>query len=641
MKTLAYFAGCLSILVWQCNAVFAQGDPVGQPPGVNLTPVNTTPQAQGPTFLQFIQQQQQIQNQIQNLTFPAYLQANPTISPLDQRSGLTSNSVKTINLFPNSLGITTIKVPNIINSNLLSPSNTVVTNIDLPTGDLKTSPVNTITITPLSTTTVNAPAPRPDFSGLSTLLNNLAKTTNTAPTQTNITTGSTIQTTVTNGISTATTNNKPLDTQLKMMEGIIDQTRTDLKEMIGKSNDVVGDLLKTMQVTGSNVSTTATGDKQTSTGTNTNSTSKAMKAVADTLAALSSNTTANPTEKDFLSKLTEDYLNFPVQGTPQERLKVLQEMVKTLTSAQNLGLLPKSAKDDLAKLVAIANDPNNPALKSNDTTTIKFYLTSVLSKTAEATENMNMTLLTTTTINTLGDSSNGSDIGLALSAITKIVQSSGDKTIPGEKTSITRTDKLDKLNSQMNALQTQVAKIDTARTSSPERAWNAIKTSLTEFIPSVIAPGAARVSAASPVKTTISPNATVKSNSSGNAPPVVPTVNMSALQTTLNTQTNTLGEVNTKLDTKMNTLLGVNNAIKNFNPTATNKQQLDMYKSQQQKLQTEINTLKSDKAMAENKMLTTFSQMYGAAAASNLSKAMTNTNMNAKALEAAANSFKP
>lgn len=91
----------------------------------------------------------------------------------------------------------------------------------------------------------------------------------------------------------------------------------------------------------------------------------------------------------------------------------------------------------------------------------------------------------------------------------------------------------------------------------------------------------------------------------------------------------------------MNTLLGVNNAIKNFNPTATNKQQLDMYKSQQQKLQTEINTLKSDKAMAENKMLTTFSQMYGAAAASNLSKAMTNTNMNAKALEATANSFKP
>ncbi len=425
------------------------------------------------------------------------------------------------------------------------------------------------------------------------------------------------------------------------MEGIIDQTRTDLKEMIGKSNDVVGDLLKTMQVTSSNVSTTATGDKQTSTGTNTNSTSKAMKAVADTLAALSSNTTANPTEKDFLSKLTEDYLNFPVQGTPQERLKVLQEMVKTLTSAQNLGLLPKSAKDDLAKLVAIANDPNNPALKSNDTTTIKFYLTSVLSKTAEATENMNMTLLTTTTINTLGDSSNGSDIGLALSAITKIVQSSGDKTIPGEKTSVTRTDKLDKLNSQMNALQTQVAKIDTARTSSPERAWNAIKTSLTEFIPSVIAPGAARVSAASPVKTTISPNATVKSNTSGNAPPVVPTVNMSALQTTLNTQTNTLGEVNTKLETKMNTLLGVNNAIKNFNPTATNKQQLDMYKSQQQKLQTEINTLKSDKAMAENKMLTTFSQMYGAAAASNLSKAMTNTNMNAKALEATANSFKP
>lgn len=603
--------------------------------------MNTTPQAQGPTFLQFIQQQQQIQNQIQNLTFPAYLQANPTISPLDQRSGLTSNSVKTINLFPNSLGITSIKVPNIINSNLLSPSNTVVTNINLPTGDLKTSPVNTITITPLSTTTVNAPAPRPDFSGLYTLLNNLAKTTNTAPTQTNVTTGSTIQTSVTNGISTATTNNKPLDTQLKMMEGIIDQTRTDLKEMIGKSNDVVGDLLKTMQVTGSNVSTTATGDKQTSTGTNTNSTSKAMKAVADTLAALSSNTTANPTEKDFLSKLTEDYLNFPVQGTPQERLKVLQEMVKTLTSAQNLGLLPKSAKDDLAKLVAIANDPNNPALKSNDTTTIKFYLTSVLSKTAEATENMNMTLLTTTTINTLGDSSNGSDIGLALSAITKIVQSSGDKTIPGEKTSVTRTDKLDKLNSQMNALQTQVAKIDTARTSSPERAWNAIKTSLTEFIPSVIAPGAARVSAASPVKTTISPNATVKSNTSGNAPPVVPTVNMSALQTTLNTQTNTLGEVNTKLETKMNTLLGVNNAIKNFNPTATNKQQLDMYKSQQQKLQTEINTLKSDKAMAENKMLTTFSQMYGAAAASNLSKAMTNTNMSAKALEAAANSFKP
>ncbi|NJL72704.1 MAG: hypothetical protein HC888_14610 [Candidatus Competibacteraceae bacterium] len=199
--------------------------------------------------------------------------------------------------------------------------------------------------------------------------------------------------------------------------------------------------------------------------------------------------------------------------------------------------MPKSAKDDLAKLVAIANDPNNPALKSNDTTTIKFYLTSVLSKTAQATEDLNMSLLTTTTINTLGDPSNGSDIGLALSAITKIVQSSGDKTIPGEKTSTTSikptlTDKLHKLNSQMNALQTQVAKIDTARTSSPERAWNAIKTSLTELIPSLVAPGAAKAAApTSQATTTISPNATVKSNTSGNAPPVVPTVNMSALQT--------------------------------------------------------------------------------------------------------------
>ncbi|NJL72703.1 MAG: hypothetical protein HC888_14605 [Candidatus Competibacteraceae bacterium] len=46
----------------------------------------------------------------------------------------------------------------------------------------------------------------------------------------------------------------------------------------------------------------------------------------------------------------------------------------------------------------------------------------------------------------------------------------------------------------------------------------------------------------------------------------------------------------------MSTLLGVNNAIKNFIPTATNKQQLDMYKSQQQKLQTEINTLKSEQS---------------------------------------------
>ncbi|NJL72705.1 MAG: hypothetical protein HC888_14615, partial [Candidatus Competibacteraceae bacterium] len=173
--------------------------------------------------------------------------------------------------------------------------------------------------------------------GLSTLLNNLAKTTNTAPPQTNITNGGNTLTTVTNGISTATTNNKVIDTQLKMLEGIIDQSRTDMKDMVGKSNEVLGDLLKSVQVTGSNVSTTASGDKQTSTVTNTNSTSKAIKAMADTLAVLSANTTANPTEKDFLTKLTEDYLTFPVQGTPQERLKVLQEMVKTLTSAQNLG----------------------------------------------------------------------------------------------------------------------------------------------------------------------------------------------------------------------------------------------------------------------------------------------------------------
>lgn len=230
---------------------------------------------------------------------------------------------------------------------------------------------------------------------------------------------------------------------------------------------------------------------------------------------------------------------------------------------------------------------------------------------------------------------------------------------------VTDNKDMQKLQAQIDAVQAQVSKIDTTnKQSSFDKAVSTVTSAIAEVIPGLVAPAAARASAvkvvstatttstpgaapkagvaqAAPAQTANSPNATVKSTGNGNVPPSIPTVDMTALQNILNVQTNTLGDINSKLETRLNSLTSINNAIKNFVPTATNKGQLDMYKSQQQKLTAEIGTLKSDKGMAESKMLTTFSQMYGAAAATNLSKAMANANMNTAALQAAANGAKP
>lgn len=738
MKKLACFAGSLSLfslLIFADNAARAQGgDPVGPPVNSNFAPVNTTPTVQGPTFLQFIQQQQQIQTQIQNINFPPYLQANPTISPLDQRSGLTSNSVKVINLNPISLGITTIKVPNIINSSLLAPSSTVVSNISTPITTtttnlnkfsvpsitiapnpstvLNTNPVPGVTVTSIPTvttitTTSNAPSPKPDFSGLSNLLNNLSanqkatgtvntttgggyqqgsgivggggnvtpykidlndlKTSNDPNLQNNlIQLGNVISGSDTSKTQINQAKKEVLDAKMKQLESVIDASKKDLVDAVGKIGDGIDKALQqlsNLNGTTSTTTTTSSGDKLVTT-----------VRTGTTQGGTANNTNTNnnntaPAEKDFLSKLTDDFTNFPASGTPQQRQAVLQDMVKTLTNAQKLGLIPANAKDDLAKLVTIAGDPNNPAYKSNDTTTIKFYLSSVLSKTSTVVEGMNKTLITSSAINAIGDPT--SEVGKALTTLDNTFQSLQNSANTLNTVSETQGNvrsrqsggtEIKDLQDQINAIQTHVAKSDTATMSKTDKVVNDIKSVFTEVIPGLVAPGAARASAvkvdsavntastsgaapkagtekATPAQTASSPNATVKTD--GNAPPVIPTVDMTGLQNTFNTQTNTLGDINGRLETKQNSLTSVSNAIKNFVPTATNKGQLDMYKSQQQKLTAEIGALKSDKGMAESKMLTTFSQMYGATAATNLSKVMLNTNMSSSALQAAANSFKP
>ncbi len=104
----------------------AQGDPVpGPPPAPTPSPTPVQAQTQQPsalqTLFQNIQQQQQIQNIFNPSQFPAFIQANPSISPLDQRSGLSNNanSVNKSNSPQTSLGITQ-GTPTIGGNNLLS-----------------------------------------------------------------------------------------------------------------------------------------------------------------------------------------------------------------------------------------------------------------------------------------------------------------------------------------------------------------------------------------------------------------------------------------------------------------------------------------------------------------------------------------
>lgn len=194
-KHIAVSVCTLSLGLLQGVPALSQGDPV--PP---VTPPPQTPQVQTPietptqpNLLQIIQQQQQIQNTIQNIQLPSYLQTNPTISPLDQRSGLASQST-TMPPSVTSLTITT-KTPTIINSSLLAPSDQVttvktgsfgqpitVTTTNTTVSDIKPTSTTTTSVTSvptnvqaIKTTTTSSINSKPSFDSLGPLLENLAK----------------------------------------------------------------------------------------------------------------------------------------------------------------------------------------------------------------------------------------------------------------------------------------------------------------------------------------------------------------------------------------------------------------------------------------------------------------------------------
>lgn len=125
---LRFGATLLSALACCVPAVMAQGDP---PPVIEVptpppTPVVTPTPAPIPVITP-------------PPPTPVYIQANPAITPLDQRSGLTQQAtVNVINNAPKTLTIQTVTPPKIVNVNLLAPTaivntqsqpNTTVTNV--------------------------------------------------------------------------------------------------------------------------------------------------------------------------------------------------------------------------------------------------------------------------------------------------------------------------------------------------------------------------------------------------------------------------------------------------------------------------------------------------------------------------------
>lgn len=139
MMRLSTLSFGLSILVCQSSwlAAFAQGDPV-------ITPTNPQPKVEiieTPNNNQaFFQSLQNFQNQ-QNAFFnnPA-LNLNPSITGLDQRSGLIQNSTN-VNMFGvNGLAINSYNVPKINNSNLMAVADVVGWSKDLANFLIKTDP---------------------------------------------------------------------------------------------------------------------------------------------------------------------------------------------------------------------------------------------------------------------------------------------------------------------------------------------------------------------------------------------------------------------------------------------------------------------------------------------------------------------
>jgi hypothetical protein len=130
----------LSVLVCQSNwlAAFAQGDPVITPSGPQPKfEVIETPNNNNQIFLQNLQNFQNQQNAFFNN--PA-LNLNPSITGLDQRSGLIQNSTN-VNMFGvNGLAINSYNVPKINNSNLMAISDVVGWSKDLANFLIKTDP---------------------------------------------------------------------------------------------------------------------------------------------------------------------------------------------------------------------------------------------------------------------------------------------------------------------------------------------------------------------------------------------------------------------------------------------------------------------------------------------------------------------
>lgn len=488
VKIAHLLAGASLLLMLEQPALAQGGDPV-PPPAPTPTP-QAVQQAvpQGPSFIQIIQQQQQIQNATQNLQFPSYLQANPTVTPLDQRSGLANQATKVINLEPTSLKITTVTAPNIVNSNLLAPTQ-------------MTGPQTN---------------PKMDFSGLSTLLNNLQKA------------------------------SEPKVTPVLV------------------SNDFVGEL-------------------------------------------------------------TTKFINLPNLTTPQDRQKSLLDLSSNFTKLLQLGLLPESARDDLNKLIEIANNPNHPSIKTQDTTTARFYISNILIKLSTNVEGLNIKGITLASIN-----APDSDAAKAISDINKSALEAKQKLI--------------------SVAETNVHAKDAPLTVATRAVNNAASVVVAAITTGGGAPASAR---AMPIQKQVSTNTTQQSitqqgqaaagvqkleapvtqKSTPQAPPQAPVVNTTALQNSLNTATNTLGDINTRLESKISSLSTLTATIAKTTPTATNKQQLDMYKSQQQRLQAEINTLRSDKAVAQNTFLTSYAKIYGTSAANVLSGKIGSTNPDTKTLQ--------
>lgn len=120
MKRLV-FRFCLGAYLVQAFAMpaLAQGDPVITPsapaPKIEIQePVNNN------NSQAFFQLYQSIQNQQNSLFNTPAVQLNPAITPLDQRSGLIKNSTDYNPFGVSGLGITSVGVPKINNSNLLA-----------------------------------------------------------------------------------------------------------------------------------------------------------------------------------------------------------------------------------------------------------------------------------------------------------------------------------------------------------------------------------------------------------------------------------------------------------------------------------------------------------------------------------------